>query len=155
MSPLCYRYRTTTTTTTTNETFTSLGLHRRSAIALARGHSLGVRFTEFTNSLQIQVSPENLKNIKFFYYQVTVGPSLVRKENFVSNAQMEFPILQERGFAMLDKLLTPNDKRLLCLASIEVEWLGQVVFRPVGAVPDVVQVPKVSAQSIWCSCSTF
>ena len=37
---------------------TSLGLHRRSAIAPARGQSLGVRFTEFTNSLHIAVSPE-------------------------------------------------------------------------------------------------
>ena len=37
---------------------TSLGLQRRSAIALARGQSLGVRFTEFTNSLHIAVSPE-------------------------------------------------------------------------------------------------
>ena len=37
---------------------TSLGLQRRSAIALARGQSLGVRFTEFTNSLHIAVSPK-------------------------------------------------------------------------------------------------
>ena len=33
------------------------GLHNRSATALARGHSRGVRFTELTNSLHIHVSP--------------------------------------------------------------------------------------------------
>ena len=37
---------------------TSLELQRRSAMALARGQSLGVKLTEFTNSLQMHVSPE-------------------------------------------------------------------------------------------------
>ena len=47
------------------ENLTSLGLQRRSAMALALGQSLGVRLTELTNSLQIQVSPEKKTLVQF------------------------------------------------------------------------------------------
>lgn len=47
------------------ENLTSLGLQRRSAMALALGQSLGVRLTELTNSLQIQVSPEKQTLVQF------------------------------------------------------------------------------------------